>query len=87
MQVHSKAFDVLSGPAGTLKTLSGPPLMSFLEVALTGSLYLMEKHFGGLSKPHEAEYFRDQVQSIFISSLLCAENHCTILSSGWTNGW
>ena len=64
MQVHSKAFGILAGPAGTLKAPSGPPSMSFLGMILKGGLDLMEKQLGGSSVPHEAETFRDQVRPI-----------------------
>ena len=64
MQVHSKAFGILAGPAGTLKALSAPPLMSFLGVILKGRLDLMEEQLSKSSVPHEAEPSRDQVRPI-----------------------
>lgn len=82
LQVHSKAFDILSGLAGTLKALFGPPLMSILGVALTGRLILKEKQLGGPSVPHEVEAIRDLVQPILDLSLLCADIGCRVLSAG-----
>ena len=82
LQVHSKAFDIPSGLAGTLNALFGPPLMSILGVALTGRLNLKRKYSGVSSVPHEAEAFRELVQPILHLSLLGAVIHHIILSVG-----
>ena len=82
LQVHSKAFDILSGLAGTLKPLFGPPLMLILRVVLIGRLNLKEKYLGEPIVPHEAEAFRDLIQSILHLSLLDAVIHHMILSVG-----
>ena len=86
LQVHSKAFDILSGLAGTLKALFGPPLMSILGVVLTGRLILKKKLLGEPSVPHEAEAFNPLAQPILGLSLLCADIHYMILSAGLANG-